>query len=297
MEAWLCEIFGIEKQQDWPVAPLTLTTDGGMPEQYYWLRADPVHLRVQRDQIILADSGTLTITQNEADALTESLNRHFEQDGMLFYGLRPDRWYLRLTTPPAIQTHMLPEVAGNNIDELLPFGPEGMRWHGLFNEIQMLFHDHPVNEQREMQGEMPINSVWIWGGGILPSVQKTPFSSIWCNDNFARTLAHITQTKFSNLPENGTAFLEQTDKEGKCLIVLDILRGAGQYGDVYGWQEGMQSLEQQWFSPLLQALKNRNLTALTIHAGAGKEIRTFTLAPSDLWKIWRRNKPLKSYME
>ncbi len=297
IEAWLCQHFGIEKQQDWPVAPLSLTADGGEPQQYYWFRADPVHLRVQRDQIILADSGTLSIAQDEADALTESLNRHFEQDGILFYGLRPDRWYLRLTQPPAIQTQMLPEVAGNNINELLPFGPEGMHWHSLFNEIQMLFHDHPVNQSREMQGEMPINSLWIWGGGVLPAFQKSVFTRIWSNESFVLALAQLTQTTVSGLPENGGVIFDHTHNEDECLIVLDNLRGAGQYGDVYGWQEGMQQLELQWFFPMLQALKNRKLAALTIHAGSGKKNRSFTLTPNDLWKIWRRSLPLKSYSE
>ena len=27
-DAWLCEAFEVEKQQDWPVAPLTLELDG-----------------------------------------------------------------------------------------------------------------------------------------------------------------------------------------------------------------------------------------------------------------------------
>ena len=29
LEAWLCHTFGVEKQQDWPVAPITLQADSG----------------------------------------------------------------------------------------------------------------------------------------------------------------------------------------------------------------------------------------------------------------------------
>src|SRR5512141_1007292 len=56
MEAWLCGAFGVERQHDWPVAPLTLAADGGDPGDAYWLRCDPVHLRTQRSQLLLTDS-------------------------------------------------------------------------------------------------------------------------------------------------------------------------------------------------------------------------------------------------
>jgi len=297
MEIWLCQAFGMTKQRDWPIAPLTLAADGGNPKQYYWLRADPVHLRVERDQIILADSGTLSISQSEADQLAEALNRHFETDGLLFYALRPDRWYLRLNSQPDIQTQPLPDVAGKNINDYLPAGTEGMHWHRLFNEIQMLFHDHPVNDAREMRGEMPINSIWLWGGGTAPTLSQKPYSKIWADDALAQSLASASQTPVAALPENGSAWLDQADNAEMGLVVLDSLRGAGQYGDVYGWQEGLQKLEQEWFVPLQGALSRGKLTALTMHAGSGSQIQSFTVTQGDLWKIWRRIKPLKSYLE
>jgi len=39
-EAWLCQAFEVERQHDWPVAPLTLVLDGGDAADAYWLRAD-----------------------------------------------------------------------------------------------------------------------------------------------------------------------------------------------------------------------------------------------------------------
>jgi hypothetical protein len=37
-------------------------------------------------------------------------------------------------------------------------------WRRLLNEIQMVWHDHPVNLARAERGEMPINSLWLFGG-------------------------------------------------------------------------------------------------------------------------------------
>ncbi|MEK7769407.1 MAG: phosphoglycerate mutase, partial [Pseudomonadota bacterium] len=41
VETWLCRAFGVAKQQDWPVAPLTLQADSAgqmKAENHYWLR-------------------------------------------------------------------------------------------------------------------------------------------------------------------------------------------------------------------------------------------------------------------
>src|SRR4051812_14748138 len=48
-EAWLCERFGVARQHDFPLAPLMLKADGGEPGLDYWLCAEPVRLRVDRN--------------------------------------------------------------------------------------------------------------------------------------------------------------------------------------------------------------------------------------------------------
>jgi hypothetical protein len=88
-EAWLCAIHGVEKLQDWPLAPITLAADGGAAGGDYWLRADPVHLRVERGQLTLSGSSGLDLSLVEAGALTEALNTHFSADGLAFQALRP----------------------------------------------------------------------------------------------------------------------------------------------------------------------------------------------------------------
>ncbi|MDP1952402.1 MAG: phosphoglycerate mutase, partial [Betaproteobacteria bacterium] len=46
-EEWLCARFGVERQGDLPIAPFCLLADGGEPGTHHWLRADPVHLRLE----------------------------------------------------------------------------------------------------------------------------------------------------------------------------------------------------------------------------------------------------------
>jgi hypothetical protein len=42
------------------------------------------------------------------------------------------------------------------------------------NEIQMVWHEHPVNLAREERGEVPINSLWLYGGALGWSTTQSP---------------------------------------------------------------------------------------------------------------------------
>src|SRR6267378_1336734 len=128
----------------------------GVPRQRYWMRADPVHLQVGRDSLVLADSAAFEVSRAESEALVEALNRHFGQT-MLLYPLRPARWYVRLDKAPDMQTTPAAAARGAAIDEKLPAGPDAMRFNALMNEAQMLLHEHPVNAEREARGEPALN--------------------------------------------------------------------------------------------------------------------------------------------
>lgn len=162
VEAAVCAALGIARQQDYPIAPITLQYDGGEPGTHYWLRADPVHLRVMRDRIVLADSGVLGLSQPEADALALSIGEHF---GAAFspQPLQPARWYLRLDQAPRLRTTPLSLAVGCDIDPLLPQGEDAMLLRTQLNELQMLLFEHPVNQAREARGELLVNSLWLWG--------------------------------------------------------------------------------------------------------------------------------------
>ena len=295
MEAWLCTAFEVERQQDWPVAPLTLLTDGGEPDAAYWLRCDPVHLRPQRAQLQLVQDSTAMPTAAEAHALAATLNAHFSAEGLVFQPLRPERWYLALDQAPAVVTHALPDVCGRDINRFLPQG-DGLRWHRMLNEIQMLWHEHPVNRAREACGTPPINSIWLWGGGVRPPVRGRPFTSVWSDDALAIALAVASDTPVHALPENARPLLaEATAGRDRALAVLPQLRAAAAAGDVSAWRAMLESLERNWFAPLLDALRERRLAALAIVMLNADECRRYDVGRLDPWKFWRTSRALSAH--
>jgi len=296
VEAWLCQAFSVEKQQDWPVAPIMLEIDGEGIEvgNDYWLRADPVHLRIENNHILLADSQILNISLKEAILLADTINKQFATDGLTLLPLSPNRWYLQNSTLPDLQTHLLGEVAGKNINHLLPSGKDGVVWNKRINEIQMLLYDNPLNQIREANGELAINSLWIWGGGIRPGTISTPYSNVWSDHPFAHALAKASGTIFNNLPRNAAVW-QQAAKSGEHLIILDDLQRFARYKDAHTWRNNLINLERDWFEPLLQALKTRQVMQLTLTTVNEFSTKSFCIRPKSLWRFWAAARSLDAY--
>lgn len=294
MESWLCETFGVARQQDYPSAAFSALGDGLDAGSGCWLHADPVHLGVERDQLILTEASAFPLAREEADALIVTLNQHFAPDGLNFVASLPQRWYLRLEHAPALTTHGLYQAAGNNIHALLPAGPDAMRWRALLNEVQMLLFEHPVNVAREARGIAPVNSIWPWGAGILP--QSSPhcsFEGVWGNDPLVRGLARAGSIADDRLPENAATWLKHLHP-GNHLAVLDSLLPLACYGDAHAWRDQLAWLEQHWFAPLKQAVQGGHIT-LTLHAPTPAGTLACTASRSGLWKLWRPARSLIHY--
>jgi hypothetical protein len=309
VEQWLCERFGIASDTELPVAPLMFLADGGEPGSRYWLRADPVHLAFENNQLVLIDSGAFALNAAEADQLSAALSAHFRGDGMDFIASYPTRWYVSFEDGPRIETTPIHDVCGKLIDPRLPRGPDALAWHRLQNEVQMVLHSHPVNAAREERGEPPINSVWFWGLGRLPARLGSHDSHVYADDPLARGLAIAAQLRTERVPAAALALPQ--DASVNALVVLSALRDPARYGNVQAWQRELQQLEARWFAPLLAMLRKGTVAELTLNSidaaaatpaiprshgsralSQGILSRTFTVHGADLWKFWRSRRPL-----
>lgn len=295
-DAWLCQTFGVEQQDDWPAAPFSLLAEDGNPGSDFWLIAEPVQLQLQRNRMVLANSGNLAISIEEAASFMAALNDHFADDGLTFLSVRPDRWYLRLAHPARLETYPPDAAIGRDVRRFLPGGADGKYWQGILNEIQMLLHDHPVNVKREQRGVLPVNSIWPWGAGSLPQNMNSPYTQVWSGDALTRGLAIAAGTAVSHSPTAAAEWLHQA-APGNHLIELGKLRSAALYGDFPRWCESLMLLEKDWISPLLQALARGNITGLTLPVFGVGQANIFSIRRTDLWKIWRRGKPLHHFFE
>lgn len=288
LNEWLLDAYGVARQLDLPVAPLTLRLDGGAPDAGYWLRADPVHFRVDRDRVTLADAGAFVLDAAEAAALADALNRHFSGEGLALVAPGPARWYLRADPAPDLVTRPLPEAVGGSAADAIAGGADAGRWRRLQTEIQMVLHAHPVNAVREADGKPPVNGVWLWGGGCDPEPPARRFGAVAADDALARALAQRTGVS-ADTAAAAQPWLDRA-AAGEAVAVLDQLTGAVQYGDGYGFREALAALENDWFAPLARALESGRLARLVVHPLPAP--RRIEVTPAALRRFWRRVKPL-----
>jgi hypothetical protein len=291
LETLLCRLFGagIGGGTAAPVAPLTWLADAGAAGSGYLLRADPVHLRADQSRLLLFESHSFDLSQAEADQLVAAFNALYAERGWQLAAIRPQRWYLSLPHAPLIATSSPDRVAGQDIDACLPQGEAAVEWHALLNEVQMLFHDHPVNMAREQRGEPAINSLWFWGGGVLPEGVHCDLVQVITDHPLCMGLATWADIPRRDLPADAGE-LAALMLPGMNLLASDALQWPAQYGDVEHWLQGLQQLEQGWFVPLLAALRRGELASLHIYPGNG---RGHVSSRALQRHFWKRSRPFE----
>jgi hypothetical protein len=232
-------------------------------------------------------------TADEAAQLCASLNTHFAADGLRFHAPHPQRWYLQLDDAPDMNTSPLAQVEGCNVYEHLPQGADALRWHSVFNEIQMLLHEHPVNQARETRGELPVNSVWLWGGGRDGGALKQAGVKMCSDSSLASAFAQVANIPNAALPDDAAQWL--AGDEGGYLVVWEGLRRAFRRGDLLAWRDELQHFEQCCAKPLLNALRAGRIQRLTLDVVSTDVSRRFVLTRTAAWKLWRRPRPLAAY--
>ena len=299
IEGWLCQAFQVERQQDWPIAPFTLAIDGGEVGDAYWLRADPVHLEMDRDRLLMIESAAFDLDADEAQALVSALNTHFAHTAISFHARAPKRWYVSVAQAPKLVTRCASEVAGHDVQGFLPTGPDALEWHGIFNEVQMLLHAHAVNAAREERGEAAVNSVWFWGGGVQAPVRGRPYDQVSSDHVLATALAVGGDVPALGRPADAAAWLASpgTDatRDSSHLVVLDDLAVASAHHDGSAWRERIAALESEWFAPLLRALREGRVSRIALVVPGENGCWRFDLGRRDLLKFWRRAKPWTEY--
>jgi len=296
LESWLCRAFGVcegsAENLIVPAGALTAHAHGLDAGANAWLRADPVHLRPDRDRVLLLPGEALAVSAEEARGLTAAMAPLLAGKFTL-HAVAPDQWCLRIEGPEqgASSTSAPIELAGADIDPHLP----AKAWHPLLTELQMALYDHPANTARERRGEPVINSVWLWGSGRLPPAASGPWQSVSAADPLAIGLTRLARLRHHVSGAGAAQWLGRAPEEGRHLVVLDGLRSARAAGDPADVAQRLQEFESAWFAPLVAALKAGRIGMLTIHVP--EAAASFEVVRGDLRRFWRRPRPLADYAQ
>lgn len=280
LEAVVSLQHGLLPEPDYPIAAIAADADGLDVANAYWLRADPVHLLLQRDSFSLSEPVPLQVAHEHAEVIISSLNRHFSADGMTFCAGQSGAWYVRLDQQPGIQT-ALPAVAlDRNIYQFMPTGVDASKWLSYINQVQMLLHEHPVNHERESAHAPAVNSIWFSGGGLMP--QQPAIGGAAClmlaDSPFYQGLAKRSGFGIAPLDLNWHGILEQTYPEIRIALPARHLS------------------DETHFNALWEVLSTKKIQQLVLNFGCFEKTLVATLKPIDRYKFWRKNKTVSSYL-
>ena len=172
-------------------------------DQPVWL-AEFAHIAMGTDQVNLLPLTELQVSDRDDAELSLAASDILAHHGLAVHPLIPGRWALRDAQGLLGQARSASPatVARDGLLGWWNHDPELRPWRRILNEIQMAWHDHPVNDARAERGLAPVNGLWLYGGArpwtrppgsrpvLWPELQEAALSEDW-----GRWLQNIKQVE------------------------------------------------------------------------------------------------------
>lgn len=180
-ECWMRRALGLDEPemhtaaQQAPWGALLAAAVGLPAQDRPWALAWPVHLVLGRDSLRLHDPAQLRLDEHDAQQLLDAVRALLQEQDWQVHVLQPGRWLIGHESLRDVRTADPSRAIGLNAASWMPGGDAAAPWRRLLTEIQMVWMQHPVNEQRARQGLPEVNAIWLHGCGVLPMLPANPF--------------------------------------------------------------------------------------------------------------------------
>lgn len=280
------------------VAAVSRYADSGYLDDKIWMQLSPVFLNIDKDRLILQGQSMLSVSSHEADILVNELQNLYKDEGWRFENYHPERWYVSIDKLPDSMFHVYYDALGRSVEPFLPQGSDQTEWHRILNEMQMLLHASEVNQARTEKSQYPINSVWCWGAGKIPASVDSHWHTVYTDDVFCKGLSLLSLDPVFDLPEhvdglkkNISSHIEvkQSDKVWHELVVMRQTEEDCLSLDFSHYTQRLSTLENNWFQPLLNGLKQGQYTSVTLIACDGYQ---YQIEKKHLRRFWKKRKSI-----
>jgi hypothetical protein len=243
--------------------------------------ATPVHYVAEMSNVRLAPDGILALRQTEAENLALDFNRVWHDAGARFVAGSSAELFCVFDRPLPATTHDPEEMLDRHIEEYLPSGADAPRLRHLMSEIELWLFDHSVNRARRENGLLPVNGLWLWGGGpALTSMPRVLGFGAGADPLFKWFARPASQPGAGARGRAGAAAEADTgSRAGANSAVIVVAETPG----TPAWAE----VESRWLTPALEQLKSRRLARLDLSAGN----RCYLVSARGSRRFWRRTRP------
>lgn len=280
-EQWLAQVLDLAGGPvAAPLAPANAAMRGlGLePGDGHWLVVNPAHIQIARSHLMMADPRQLALDDASSQSLYEAARALCGDCGHeLRYG-DAQTWFLRGDGWGSVAIASPDAVVGMDLTDFLPKGDGARELRRLQNEVQMAWHDHPVNAARQARGQAPVNAFWAWG---MSDGAGTPMATLATCD-VPGWMAALGSIKLDS-----PALVPEMLADGR-INVCGALAEAAIAADWSTWLAQMHALEHQLFAPLLKALKDGRIGRVTLLASNRESLRTIRTSRASLAAFWRR---------
>lgn len=191
-------------------------------------RLNLVWLEAHYGKLYMGDFSAGHIGSDEARELVTSLQSELGDEQFGFY---PGISYRHLLVwrggRDAMQCVPPHDISSQSIEDHMPQGEGAAELIELMTSAQMLLARHPVNDARLERGDLPANSIWLWGQGRRP--QMKTYRELYDLDggvisavDLIRGLGVCAGLKIIEVP-GATGYID-TNYLGKGQAALEVLR-------------------------------------------------------------------------
>ncbi|MBD8529427.1 MULTISPECIES: hypothetical protein [unclassified Massilia] len=279
-EQWLARELGLSDAGRPAFAAQAMGACGLQPEAGTWFIVNPVHIEIARTHLMMGDPASLRLPDADSRALFEAALPYVEEAGhTLLYG-DAQTWFLRADEWTGLDTATPDATLGMDLTDWMPIGERAAAFRRLQNEVQILWHTHPVNAAREARRQAPVNAFWIWGAADAAR-RKSPAAPKLATFDAHGAIALLADTRVSDL----AGFIAQASGDTilYCANAAPYAVGA----DWGGWIAQLQQLEAALFAPILEALKKgrvREVKLVLSHRDAHAQFSTTALVQRTFWR-------------
>lgn len=290
-EAWLSHALGLAPAPDHPDtgAPVATAAMRGCGAELaaaaangHWFIVQPANIQISRTHSLLSDPRALRLTEDESRSLYDIARPYFEELGKPLLYAAPGLWFVRADDWSGLRTASPDAATTQYISDWVPEGERARDYRKLQNEIQMLWHEHPVNEARHARGLQQVNSFWLWGGSGPVTPAAVP---LWVAADGAPSWMQALAAPERRAPDVARLL---ADPANNATAVLAELIPSAQTGDWADWLARLQRLEQEWFAPLLAALKEGRVGRATLVMSHRHDWMTVSSSKLAQRKFWRK---------
>ena len=164
------------------LAALRLWGQTGDRPNVWIAAADPVHLEPRLDHLCLHALEGPQSPKSDLRAIFDFLQNSLGTDSNFAFARIGRHGYLRGDSAIATAALSASVLDGLEPDEYMPAVEDTAAYLTLTSELQMSLHEHEVNIRREAEGLLPVNSVWLWGGGRAPEKKVQVLPPFFGND-------------------------------------------------------------------------------------------------------------------